>query len=597
MSTYIGKNNSNENILHMTSGYHSESVMKSGLQDDTVFHSQRPYLTVNSNNNTPTIGYYNPPNINDDDSKGYEVYEHTDFGLEIIEYGGGGGIIDINKPHIMLCNIYTTTDGWIWVMGNTGPRHYSMEFYNDGNPDTVKVTRPMYAVNWLKSNSKIQVRVGFEYDDGNGATDTGTSMRNPAYKKAIPRQIILIQLTHELDDFSSTELDGAINISGIHGVSVGATNFFTNSYLTYRKSAEGENFYTPLPGFTNYLTLSHIPLSNSRVSVNLNSSSIQADNKEIFGPNHMYLRKIPGHVRTYNTTQDLLSISDFEYKYYNNFVVKNYLQGIGYGHWLAINLTSVFDSFSDSNTLAVSLRFKFKYSGDDNPRYKMISGIYSLDYPLATHVDLPNYDVLYEGSGLVRENDGDIYFICTANDVYESNNAWGSEGNVIIRKPGDTAYTDYVTELVGWIAELTGPNVPANTPITYTVISNKGSTEYKASEVYDTTKNHITDDGYSFDIDGSVLTSTNDGVDTSFSFIELNVTSDGTLTWEVSSEATYDLLYIWINEKLVINEPQSGEGAEYKTGVLSATNGDKISIAYSKDTSDNSGSDKAVITL
>ena len=46
MSLYLGKGNSNNNILHITKGVTPTSAMKSGVLDNTVFHSDLPYLSL-----------------------------------------------------------------------------------------------------------------------------------------------------------------------------------------------------------------------------------------------------------------------------------------------------------------------------------------------------------------------------------------------------------------------------------------------------------------------------------------------------------------------------------------------------------------------
>jgi len=434
--------------------------MKYDLYSDTIFHSQRPYLTVANYYSTHKIGTYYPNKIDNDNSNGYVVSDHTDFGLELLDYVGGGGAIDVNKPFIMLCLIYTVNNGWTWVMGNTAPADTLMIYSTVGNSQTF----PAYSVNTIKSNSTIQVRVGFRSSDAE-ASKTGISLMNPAYKKLVPERIVLIQLEHSINNFNSTKLNGPIDISGTHGVKVGNTNFFANSYLTFKQYSPNQGDYykiTSIGDAINYLYLSHKPLSDSRVSVNFNSKSISADNKEIFGPSNMYLRKIIGHVEMYNTTTNLLSLSDFSAKDYSSFKESKYLNGIGFGDWLSIDLTNKF-GFSGSNALAVFLRFKWKNAPSGATRYKIISGVYTLNSPIATDVDLPGGGrTLFEGSGLMKGNDNHIYFICNANDVYESNDIWETNGNIILRHSGSNYYTDYVTELTGWIAELTGPDIPTN---------------------------------------------------------------------------------------------------------------------------------------
>lgn len=44
MSLYIGKDNSSNSILHITSNTHNITDLKSSVQDDTVFHSSLPYI-------------------------------------------------------------------------------------------------------------------------------------------------------------------------------------------------------------------------------------------------------------------------------------------------------------------------------------------------------------------------------------------------------------------------------------------------------------------------------------------------------------------------------------------------------------------------
>ena len=46
MSLYLGKDNANTNILHLTKGTNSEAAMRSGIQSNTVFHSTLPFISV-----------------------------------------------------------------------------------------------------------------------------------------------------------------------------------------------------------------------------------------------------------------------------------------------------------------------------------------------------------------------------------------------------------------------------------------------------------------------------------------------------------------------------------------------------------------------
>ena len=46
MSLYLGKDNANNNILHLTKGTNSEAAMRSGVQSNTVFHSTLPFISV-----------------------------------------------------------------------------------------------------------------------------------------------------------------------------------------------------------------------------------------------------------------------------------------------------------------------------------------------------------------------------------------------------------------------------------------------------------------------------------------------------------------------------------------------------------------------
>lgn len=57
MSFYLGKDNANNNILHITAGSTTEGTMRSGVQSNTVFHSDLPYLEVKEYNCTWDVGY------------------------------------------------------------------------------------------------------------------------------------------------------------------------------------------------------------------------------------------------------------------------------------------------------------------------------------------------------------------------------------------------------------------------------------------------------------------------------------------------------------------------------------------------------------
>ena len=46
MSLYLGKDNNNKNILHLTNGVNSEADMRSGVRSNTVFHSTLPFISV-----------------------------------------------------------------------------------------------------------------------------------------------------------------------------------------------------------------------------------------------------------------------------------------------------------------------------------------------------------------------------------------------------------------------------------------------------------------------------------------------------------------------------------------------------------------------
>lgn len=589
MSTYIGKNDSNQNIVHMTSGMRYPFELKRGLLDDTVFHSQRPYLTVASykagtGEYLPKVGTYMPEHIDDDDTKGYVLSQPAgDDCIEMLEYTGGGGLIDFDKPFIMLCKFRTHSDGWTWVLGHTAP--YECKCTTEHSSSNYV----SYGINNIKSNSVIEVRV---------ALSSGSiSVSDAEDKDLTPSRIDIIQLEHDIDDFDSTKLDGPIRISGKEGIKVGSTNFFNNSYLRFSDSAPSSgNYYeiTLAPNKQTYLCLSHIPLSSSKVSINLKSGSIISDNIPIFDKDNIHLRKTLNHVNLYDTTEDMVNSGLCVVKSRTEFIQESELSQIA-RYWACINIADTFGSFTFENAVIVFLRIKWKNSPDDNPRYKIFNGLYSLGYMTGMQIDLPSRTETFESSGLMIGRDAKIYFIFNAQDDYVVNNQWNVDGNVI---PDSIKSTSYVTEVKGWIAEITGGSNIPNNGHRGVVTSYHGSKTNSADESYSTTKDRIEDNGYGFSIsNNNTFTSTNKGVDSSFSFIEFTMVVESYVNWNVSSEAYNDKLYIWKNEILIVNEPSSGSEATYKSGSFIVSHNDKVSLAYSKDSTESWGDDRATVTL
>ena len=58
MSFYLGNDNSNNNVMHITKNGHSAADMRSGVLTDTVFHSDLPYITYSVYEAEEYVDYY-----------------------------------------------------------------------------------------------------------------------------------------------------------------------------------------------------------------------------------------------------------------------------------------------------------------------------------------------------------------------------------------------------------------------------------------------------------------------------------------------------------------------------------------------------------
>jgi len=110
---------------------------------------------------------------------------------------------------------------------------------------------------------------------------------------------------------------------------------------------------------------------------------------------------------------------------------------------------------------------------------------------------------------------------------------------------------------------------------------------------YATMKALMTQDSLYGSVDngsGTFITN-NFNIDNTTAFTEGTVNNDCTFYWTVSSEAAYDLFYLWINESFI------GQYHGEDSGNIAVSNGDKISVLYSKDGSAYSGDDEVTFTF
>jgi len=96
---------------------------------------------------------------------------------------------------------------------------------------------------------------------------------------------------------------------------------------------------------------------------------------------------------------------------------------------------------------------------------------------------------------------------------------------------------------------------------------------------------------YAFNEVEGVLTSTNQGIGDSATYIAMRATTAGTLGWTVDSEANFDIFGILVNGDSLVTASGSKQ-----SGSIDISAGDIILAAYTKDGGTNEGTDTATLT-
>lgn len=101
MSFYLGKDSSNNSILHITKGYASQHQLQSGLLPNTVFHSDLPYVSYTT---------YDALHYTDYEKAGWYSVTSVEFPIEAVQNIRNG-----NKVYLVVVNgaVFSSCDFYI----------------------------------------------------------------------------------------------------------------------------------------------------------------------------------------------------------------------------------------------------------------------------------------------------------------------------------------------------------------------------------------------------------------------------------------------------------------------------------------------------
>ena len=271
MSLYLGKDNANNNILHITKGTSSEATMRSGIQSNTVFHSTLPFISVNlSDMGTLT-------------NKGASyIYDK----IMIDTYPKGGYLYIVSIPSELLTYFRgSKSEPFVFLT-------YNISSY-DHVDTNVGISTPHYGVSPGSIRQYFYTNSSGHIVNRSSATHIVLGTTKPIYNLFIIRLATL------------PSLSGPINISS-QVFKIGSYDLRNYRFL----GPEDTNSYDPvvnLPGFSRRLV-------NSNGHVGSGVSIVSSPNHEIhFGGNRIFSSgvSVPERVKQVHPFSAFLPISKY----------------------------------------------------------------------------------------------------------------------------------------------------------------------------------------------------------------------------------------------------------------------------------------------
>jgi hypothetical protein len=550
MSTYVGNDNSNEKIVHVTYSEAERTDMLNGPYADTKFHSSNPYINVAE----------------------YGICYRTSVWTNSIDPGGGCIIVDYTIPTNLATSL-AAGKGYMPILkfASTYGAYNGANYYVGGFQEKPLV----YSV----SGSTLRL-IGEVTNDYQGQLYLSTHF---------PAEVHLVTFDGTFTDFNQ-RLTGDMEISN-NGIVVGGTNLTAKTFMSIREGQLGpldgtepsfiiaqksrtSSAYLPDRYFT-------IDILNSAKLTNIdflmNSGDISIGGKSV----------VTNSSRYWHLGQDL-SLTNADGSHPNISVDPN--NGNVTLHGIRIDISGL--SMGDNDMLHVNLTGTCWHWGQ--PTYTEPHYDFAFNGLLPKWGNTDGYLGLNTSGGTAYTDNVLSYNLATDGNYlylqlfhYSEDQPIGLEieTSPIIEHSGTMSFH----ALTGVIQVLEKPRIVES--VSTAGGGNNLIVDQSGFTASITTIRSLVTASYPFDMDyvTGKYTSGNTAVHTSFSYGKFNVVLNGTATHFVSSEEDFDWLGIWLNGVQIV------EHMGTRSGSFAVSVGDVVEVVYGKDASFSEGQDKATL--
>lgn len=583
MSAYIGKDNTNDNIIHFTADSRRAAQMKGSWDSQTIFHSKRPYLVIDQ------ILTFSP------DTSTIKNMDTYHIPMEFIEYtvDQTGSYLNTNKPFIIFCELDADDHvNPVYATGATSPFALNSGWYGE---------EFNYKIVWFGSTALTLAHVS-GYSSLRKLTDNYNM-------NMVPLKITVVTFVNQLTMPTSSQLTGEVQISKTDGVKVGTSKFFDNGCLmlapTEQTSATSADrrFHTLGATISPYgQTIDNTPIGYSHLMLpfstgfefDLENQTISNGVYRLIDPQFSYMQILD--TMTFNSTNPE---SDTRFRIGGSSELECRSDAISNLH-TQIDLSSLTE-LTEASILMVFL--KIKSGGSDNPdgsdHYAYICGLYPYNGALQEYfsdsvTNDENRSVFSRGNGT-----GGIGTNFTFSFEYIDHMPVPDERNYVFwvsEKADGWSSQGGLSNVTGWIAHV---NFGAgNMPGLVDVLSNTGSAEYTGSDTDVTALYNAADGSYRWkQITVDSWESTNQGDGNSYSLIMIRARVNLQLDLYSGGESEYDYITVWDGNNNLLNRYGDVAVTSDRSGTITMNAGDILSLAYRKDYNVNVSPDTGTFTL
>jgi len=560
MSSYVGKDISNDNIIHISKDTREVVDLNNTPQDFTLFHSKLPYIQVAN------------------------VFEFLPDATSITDLGADGLLQAVTYDIQGTIPLHAATKAYILIaeINELGTNQHWVTIGGVGNIQAAGGYWYSFAVGVIPD---LAYSIVINHDTEGVPADRVNNLTD--IQNRMPIRLKAFELTNSPTDLSSIQLSGDLMMSGADGVSIGGTNIFSSRFLmikdTYNADSvvnPSEDIYKVVFGYKDvygadpvvkYLHMTGGGLTG-RYGLHLTNQEISYDN---LGTPVYFIRQGYSWVQWFDVIyfDNVNPITDTRFTLGDNTGITRY-QSTDLNVHTKIDISAL--NLTAGDAVFVGLRID---SINNHSFY--FNGILGADTILSKYHQDTNYG---ESHTLCHSDDGFLRYSGLAN----------IDLNYTFSRTENSGGID-ATNVVGYIAKISvADNLQPSSLLTINL--NSGCNTSAASTNLTTTQSLINYATYAWNTT-SLYTyeSTNVGDDDSFSYIEFTANTSITVSWSASGENDFDQLYVWKNGTLIVQD--SNSTVPPATGSFTAVLGDSIVAVYTKDASVSSGDDKAIITV